>query len=126
MASTTTVVVDATVDRPAHSQQKDAPMHPILVAGAGSVAMLVAVAVALFRARPVRRPAVVEARVPRANVRVLRTEAELGEAIRRAALSERLAADACRNRADRYEAMLRPSGHPVPGVDERDHQPLSA
>ena len=58
--------------------------------------------------------------------RVLRTEDELGEALQRAALRERLVAEAYRVRADRYEAMLRPKIAAQRQTQESEAHPPSA
>jgi len=102
-------------------------MQGILMGGAGAAGVLLVIALVWARARSRRRAQVSVTRPePRSLFRILRTEEELGEALRRAASYELLAAEACRHRADRYEAMLRPLGcAEVSGVDEDAH-PLSA
>lgn len=100
-------------------------MHPILIAVA-SVAGLVAVAAVLgVRTRHLRGVVVpVEQPAPRVGFRVLRTEEELSDALRRAAGSERLAAHASQSRIDRYEALLRPLVlvRPTEGEDRPEHR----
>jgi len=100
-------------------------MHLILIAGASGVGALACVLAALrLGTHRVRRAMVpVEVEPPQAAFafRILRTDEELGDALRRAALSERVAADAYRNRIERYETMLRPLvpiGATVVGADE--------
>jgi len=102
-------------------------MDPMLIAGTGGAGATLAAAVLWRRLRPARRANAKVPPMPRVAFRVLRTEEELSEALRRAAWSERVAADTCRTRADRYEAMLRPLGRRDAGVVDQHHeQPLSA
>jgi len=99
-------------------------MHSILIVGAAMAGVLIAVAV-LSRPRPDHRPVVATPPTPRAAFRVLRTEEELRDALRRAAWSEHLAANACRSRTERSGAQLPPLAPPARGKDDGD-RPLSA
>ncbi len=85
-------------------------MRMILIATTGGVGTLLCI-VAIYATRVGRvghTVVPVEIERPSPAIRVLRTEEELGEALRRAARSEQLTADAYRHRVARDESMLQP------------------
>lgn len=104
-------------------------MRMILIATTGGVGVLLCI-LAVFEVRVRRtRQAVVPVEIEQhhTSVRILRTEEELGDALRRAARSEQVAAEAYRHRVARYESMLRPLGAAGPrALDEDTEHPLSA
>lgn len=116
--------------------------HMVLegIAGGAAMAAMVALGGQALRFRKRGQEEDVEPEVRSPLIRVLRTEDELQEAVRRAAeFEERVVLSAVRNRRARYEALIRPptlkgiDGHrsngtvPGPGEDgrESDH-PVSA
>lgn len=85
-------------------------MRMILIATTGGVGALLGI-LAVYETRVHRiGQAVVPVEVERPSpaIRILRTEEELGEALRRAARSEQLSADTYQHRVARYESMLQP------------------
>jgi hypothetical protein len=91
-------------------------MHPIelmgMTAGGGVGICALVVSFRHLHQRRSREAAVVHLEPP-SLVRILRDEGELKEALRRAASFERLAAEGCRVRIDRYESMLEPRCEPA-------------
>lgn len=97
-------------------------MVPVIIGAVAGGGALVAVAGAgRHRCRTRRHAEAPEAARP-SSVRVLHHGDELSDALRRAARSEREAADECRRRADRYEAQITPA----PVTDLRTAGPAAA
>jgi hypothetical protein len=89
--------------------------------GLGVISALVLVA-RLHRRKLVREAVVVTVE-PASLIRVLRTEEELEEALRRAASFERRAAETCRSRVSRDESVLEP--RPEPGLVAHPSFPMA-